>query len=77
MSLLTIIALVVGVLEPLVSFALIGGSRERELAWSRRTRVAVAAVAVAAWLALCGASAHAYLIKVPAASVNSRRRTSS
>jgi copper transport protein len=38
---------------------------------SRRTRVAVAAVAVAAWLALpAGASAHAYLVKtVPAASV--------
>ncbi|HUA73030.1 MAG TPA: copper resistance protein CopC [Solirubrobacteraceae bacterium] len=38
---------------------------------SRRTRVAVAAVAVAAWLALpSGAAAHAYLVKtVPAASV--------
>jgi copper transport protein len=38
---------------------------------SRRARVAVAAVAVAAWLALpAGASAHAYLVKtVPAASV--------
>ena len=38
---------------------------------SRRTRVAVALIAVSAWLALpSGASAHAYLVKtVPAASV--------